>query len=96
MRNSVGEAFAFYVIVALAIGYRSRVLTIGVAGANALFALAMFSRRALLAVCFGAFSGTTRRGLSLRHVAAIGALLLAFFAMDSSDSPTIQLITTES
>ena len=95
MRNSVGEAFAFYAIVALAIGYRSRVLTIGVAGANALFALAMFSRRALLAVCFGAFSGTTQRGLSLRHVAAIGALLLAFFAMDTSDEARLTDFTDQ-
>ncbi|MCP4772063.1 MAG: hypothetical protein GY879_11715 [Planctomycetes bacterium] len=95
MRNSVGEAFAFYVIVAMAIGYRSRVLTIGVAGANALFALAMFSRRALLAVCFGALSGTTRRGLSLRHVAALGALILAFFAMDSSDEARLTDFTDQ-
>ena len=74
MRNSVGEAFAFYVIAALVYGFRSKLMRLGVAGVNVIFALSMFSRRALLAVCFGVFGALATEVRGVKRALAIAAM----------------------
>lgn len=50
MRNAVAEAFALYVVLALTLGFRNQVIGISSFVVNGVFALGMFSRRALLAL----------------------------------------------
>ena len=71
MRNSVGEAFSFYVIAALVYGFRSPLTRWAIAGVNVIFALSMFSRRALLAVSFGVFGAFATDSQGLKRVLAI-------------------------
>ena len=76
MRNSVGEAFSFYVIAALVFGFRRRLTKVYMAVANTVFALSMFSRRALLAICFGVFGASMRQaGPGRKVLAGLGMAL---------------------
>lgn len=76
MRNSVGEAFSFYVIAALVFGFRRRIMKVYMAVANTVFALSMFSRRALLAICFGVFGASMRQaGPGRKLLASLGMAL---------------------
>lgn len=85
MRNAVGESFAFYALLGITLGFRSRLLTAASIGFSILFTLGMFSRRAVLAIGLGVFGIATQRGVASRRVAAIGGLFaVVLFAMGSS------------
>jgi O-antigen ligase len=77
MRNAVAEAFALYFLVAVGLGFRGRLLTLAAAGGNAILALGMFSRRALVAIVLGIFLGALRIEATPRRFDALVVLLLA-------------------
>ena len=67
MRNAVSEAFAFYFIIALVFPIRDVALRSGVMVANAIYVLAMFSRRGFLAIVIALLSGTLLNGEGFRR-----------------------------